>query len=114
MLAEDRTSFSRIVRWTTGHAFLQVQNQRAGQEVDPTCRLCGLAPEKADHILRDCPALGALRHECFGSYFWQKDQEWEMGGLIKFLSDERVLSLEDNEEDSTELAGYISDDMETR
>ena len=115
MLAQDRVSFSRTVRWITGHAFLQVQNQRAGQEVDPECRLCGQSPEKADHILRECPALGPLREECFGFHLWRDGQEWEMGGLIKFLSDDRVLRLEDSEDGSMDDGGgYISDDMEAR
>ena len=70
----------------SGHAFLRVQDQRAGQDVDPLCRLCGLAPEKADHgVLRDCPALENLRADCFGSHIWTEGQEWEIGGLLKFL-----------------------------
>ena len=94
----------------TGHAFLQVQNQRAGQEVDPLCRLCGSAPERADHVLRECPALGVLRAECFGMHLWQIGQEWEVGGLIRFLSDERVLSLEDSEEDGLPGTGWPDSD----
>ena len=114
ILSLDRPLFSRVVRWVTGHAFLQVQNQRAGQDVDATCRLCNSAPEKADHILRECPALGSLRAECFGGHIWQDGQQWEVGGLAKFLSDDRVLNLEVQEDVSPQSTDYHSDDTEAR
>ena len=49
-----REKFSAIVRWLTGHAFLRLQNHRAGMSDTPTCRGCGEADERADHVLLQC------------------------------------------------------------
>ena len=70
-----------------------------GISEDDTCRLCALAPEKADHILRQCPALNQLRWESFGKFQLAAGDPWEVKGLTRFLQDERVRSLEDSEED---------------
>ena len=93
LLALDREAFSRCIRWLTGFAFLQAPNALRGLTEDDNCRLCAIAPEKADHILRQCPALNQLRWESFGKF------HWEVKGLARFLQAERVRSLEDSEED---------------
>ena len=54
LLAMGREKFSAIVRWLTGHAFLRLQNHRAGMSDTPTCRGCGEADERADHVLLQC------------------------------------------------------------
>ena len=56
ILALPRDTFSRVVRWLTGHAFLRLQNFRADSSVTPmsVCRYCSRRPERADHIMLKC------------------------------------------------------------
>ena len=96
-----REDFSRAVRWLTGFAFLRDPNARINgdeAEEDDRCRLCAQAPEKADHVLRECPALQQLRWECFGAYHLDPGMAWEVAAVIKFLADPRVSSLEDSDD----------------
>ena len=103
-----------MLRWLTGHAFLRLQNFRAGTTALSVCRLCGRKPERADHILLECPRLSNLRVDCFGSAYIDVDvdderPDWRVGDLLKFLSAEVVASLEEEEpRDSTE--GFSSEE----
>ena len=95
-----RVEFSRAIRWLTGHTFLRLQNFRAGMTALSVCRLCGRKPERADHILLECPRLSGLRTSSFGAAYIDTDKErpsWEVGDLMKFLSAEWVLNLEEEE-----------------
>ena len=101
--------------WLTGFALLRSMNAAVGLEESADCRLCHQAPEKADHILRDCPALLQHRWECFGAYQLAVDAEWEVSALCRFLRDERVSNLEDSEVDGSDPpAEYTSEDDELR
>ena len=91
-----------MVRWLTGHAFLRLQDFRAGVEAISVCRLCAAEPERADHILLACPRLAVLRRDCFRSTAVdEQSPEWEVSQLLKFLQDPRVSSLEDREREET-------------
>ena len=64
------------------------------------CRLCGRKPERADHILLECPRLSGLRTDCFGSVYIDTDEErpnWEVGDIVKFISAPGVVDLEEEE-----------------
>ena len=101
----DRVDFSRAIRWLTGHTFLRLQNFRAGTTAMSVCRLCGRKPERADHILLECPRLSGLRINCFGAAYIDTDEEkpsWEVGDLMKFLSVDWVRSLEEEEPGNSE------------
>ena len=72
-------------------------------------------PEKADHVLRECPRLNQLRWECFGALQLTSETEWEVSALCRFLKDDRVSTLEDSGETGGNPPGdYISDDEELR
>ena len=71
--------------------------------------------EKADHILRECPALNQHRWECFGAFQLVGNVEWEVSALTQFLQDERVRTLEDSEStDDGPPPDYTSDEAELR
>ena len=98
LLSKNREDFSRAVRWLTGFAFLRAPNNVRGDTDQDICRLCAQAAEKADHVLQSCPALNQLRRESFGTFqMVPGGMEWEVSSLIKFLSDERVQALEEDE-----------------
>ena len=99
LLGLDRNDFSRCIRWLTGFAFLRSKNFQLGLDDGDICRICAQAPEKAEHIFRECPALNQHRWECFGVFQLAPGVEWEVQSLLKFLADERVRSLEDSAED---------------
>ena len=101
ILALGRVNFGRVIRWLTGHVFLRLQNFRAGTSAISVCRLCGQKPERADHILLECPRLGELRMDCFGSAYIDTDEErpdWEVGDLLEFLAAAGVANLEEEED----------------
>ena len=103
------------MRWLTGFAFLRGPNanSNAEAEADTDCRMCAGAVEKADHLLRECPALDHLREECFGTSKLAGNDRWEISSLVKFLSDESIKSLEDPEE-PIEQGDYTSEEEELR
>ena len=93
----------------TGHAFLGLQNFRCGLEPTSVCRLCGLVPERADHLLLECPRLSTLRSDCFRSWVPSPSPRWEVDWIVKFVEDDRVLSLEEDHEDPDQ-SGHDTDD----
>ena len=100
LLKLGREDLSRVVRWTSGHAFLQMQNHRAGLADSNVCRTCGEAPERADHVLLECGPLATWRSTCFQTWVVHNEEpDWQVGWLLKFLSKESVRGLEDDEGD---------------
>ena len=99
------------MRWLTGHTFLKLQNFRCGIETTSVCRLCGLVPERADHILLECPKLNVLRAECFRTWDTGPNPHWEVDWILKFLEDGVVEHLEESElaEDGAEANGDEED-----
>ena len=116
IISLDREAFSRLIRWLSGFAFLRGLGAKINGEDgdDDSCRLCEEAVEKADHILRECPALNQHRWDCFGTYQLSSGMGWEVMAVHKFLSDQRVRSLEDSDPDDTGQDAYESSDAELR
>ena len=98
LLSFSRPRFSRIVRWLTGHAYLGLQNFRCGSEPTSTCRLCGQVPERADHLLLECPRLAVLRSDCFKTWEPSRNPRWEVDWIAKFVESPPVLRLESRED----------------
>ena len=118
LLSLSRSTFSRAVRWITGHAFLGLQNFRCGSEATSACRLCGLVPERADHLLLECPKLAVLRSDCFRVWEPARNPRWEVDWIVKFVESPTVLRLEsrqdclsggDDDDDDGEGAGADPD-----
>ena len=112
ILALGRATFSIIVRWLTGHAFLRMQNHRAGMSDTPTCRACGATEERADHVLLSCDAYHRERMECFlTTNIDPLEPTWEVDRVVKFLQRPRIADLE-QEENPAEAGdrGQSSDD----
>ena len=57
--------------------------------------MCGLVPERADHILLECPRLLGLRAECFRTWIPGESPNWEVDRLLKFLESDAVKDLEE-------------------
>ena len=105
LLSLSRPTFSRVIRWLTGHAFLGLQNFRCGLELSSHCRLCGLVPERADHLLLECPRLANLRATCFRTWNTSDDPQWEVDWIVRFVEDPVVLRLESGDADEEEDDG---------
>ena len=116
-MALPRDTFSRVVRWLTGHAFLRLQNFRADSTVTPNsvCRYCSCRPERADHILLKCVRLRLLSAECFGPWDLSRTRpEWELSQVLKFLASPKILALEDQEQEARNLDFWEPTDSEAR
>ena len=114
LLSLPRDEFSRAVRWLTGHAFLGLQDFRAGTVAVSVCRLCALVPERADHLLLECPGLSNTRTECFGAFGPRVDNdEWEIGEFLRYL--ERIGAAEmEKSPDAAETSEGDSDEEAQR
>jgi ribonuclease HI len=97
ILKQSRPTFSRLVRWLTGHAFLRLQNFRADPNVtsQSLCRLCRMVPERADHLLLHCPRLLHVRRNSFQTNNIDTSQpSWQVRHILTFLRDSVVSTLE--------------------
>jgi hypothetical protein len=61
---------------------------------NPTCWLCEMADETPLHIIRDCEALGHLRHYHFLEFLQNTPPEWKVQHLIQFLNHTHIINLE--------------------
>ena len=86
-------SFSRLIRWLTGHCFLNRQNNLADpvKFPDPICSLCHEEPERAIHVLAFCPVLSYERMSSFGCITQPPiDPCWSVNQMLTFLNVKRV------------------------
>lgn len=68
LLRLKRRDLKAIVGLLTGFAPLRFHLNRTGVTQQTTlCRLCEEADETATHIIYECPALTARRHNLFGA-----------------------------------------------
>jgi len=87
ILSLDRVEIGLIIRWLTGHNFLR----RHSKIVDPhrfavdTCRLCGLEPESAAHIISECMALDFNRLATLRATHLPLPYSWDLFRLLRFL-----------------------------
>jgi ribonuclease HI len=112
ILMQDRETFSRLVRWLTGHAFLRLQNFRATPNVTPqsVCRLCKQVPERADHLLLHCPCLRYLRANSFQSNNIDTSKpSLRVNHILTFTQDPIVYRME-YPEITVEVDPYDADD----
>lgn len=99
----DKSTFSALVRWISGHCFLKRHNYLIRQNVitesdeatDPLCRLCEDELETPQHLVTECPCLINLRLNCFGVRLSDPlNPTWDVRGLITFLKDPLIQALE--------------------
>ena len=109
----DRVSFSMVVRWLTGHAFLGLQNFCCGSVAISFCRICGQVPERADHLLLRCPGLHQLRAEVFRSWGLEHPPQWEVDWILRFLQNERVEHMEDPTNTPEDISGRTDSEEES-
>ena len=99
LIKENRTNFSRLVRWITGHNFLKRHNAIINPDnQDLLCRYCSLEPETSSHLVTDCEVLCHVRAEAFNTHFLSTTEPyWQPHNLIKFINDNSVKDLEQDE-----------------
>jgi ribonuclease HI len=88
-----------LIRNVTGHNFMQYHRHNVHNWIDPECRLCQQADEESNHVIRDCPAIVALRLKYFGESYLEKDWAWEPAHLLAFLQDPEIAILEADPEE---------------
>ena len=108
-----------MVRWLTGHAFLGLQDFRAGTTAISVCRLCGQVPERADHVLLDCPRLAQQRLDILGGATLDKrNLEWEVNSVLRFMketgAEDMEGSLENVDEEELDVVQDEVDDAPLR
>jgi ribonuclease HI len=96
LLTYKRAAFSRMVRYITGHVYLNKQNWlvSANDDMSSLCRLCNQAAERASHIIQDCEPIWRLRMDHFGSPFLPSIPYWSINQLHGFLSEPSIMMLE--------------------
>jgi hypothetical protein len=93
MLRQQKKVLGTLIRYITGHCYLNYHQSLQQPGISPICRLCGTDREESQHIIRSCPSLISLRLTCL----WQRTitEEWCLQGLIDFLTSPQVEILED-------------------
>ena len=82
-------------------------------EATSSCRLCGMVPERADHLLHECPRLASLGSQCFKTWEPSPNPRWEIDWVTKFVEDDLVMPLEESAamvEEDPDLSGHGTDD----
>jgi hypothetical protein len=85
----------------TGFAFLLRQSAIVNQSRNPplgdvSCRLCGEDDETPIHVICDCGHFITHRLDTIGVHQMpEKNPEWDMESLVKFLQLEEIILLED-------------------
>ena len=98
-LQNPREIVGRMVRFLTGHAFLQnaiVFHGIAPPPGDISCRLCEdiFSDETPHHIITECDRLCMWRGETLGAYILDEFPEWDVLSLRKFLNHKLIILLE--------------------
>ena len=101
ILSHPREVVSRVVRFTTGHAFLRRQNAVVFHGFSPppgdiSCRLCEdpVMDETPHHLITECEALVFRRMDIFGTDFLDEFPPWKPEELIRFLENKDIILLE--------------------
>jgi ribonuclease HI len=99
LLKLNRTLYSRVVRWITGHNFLKRHMslcQGKDEYISPYCRLCKLKRETSGHLLTTCEAARPQRHKYFGAHVLDSQAPtWTPSQMMSFLQYETFQHLED-------------------
>jgi hypothetical protein len=101
LLKHARSTVGRIVRFLTGFAFLLRQSTIVNQSRNPpledvSCRLCGEDDETPIHVICDCGHFLTHRLDTIGVHEMpEKNPEWDMESMVKFLQLEEIILFED-------------------
>jgi hypothetical protein len=101
LLKHARSTEGRIVRFLTGFALLLRQSTIVNQSRNPplgdvSCRLCGEDDETPIHVICDCGHFLTHRLDTIGVHQMpEKNPEWDMESMAKFLQLEEIILFED-------------------
>ena len=101
LMSLSRPTVGRMARFHTGFAFLRrhaaiVAQGRSPPLGDVSCRLCEEDQETPIHIICDCGHFVTHRLDTIGVHQMpEKDPEWDIESMVKFLQLEEIILLED-------------------
>ena len=99
LLSQPRDILSRAVRFLTGHCFLRRQRILTKMPAPSIyCRYCGNAPERAIHILTECPFFQPYRITHLGTPTLSPTAPlWLPRNLLALLACPRISDMEKDE-----------------
>jgi hypothetical protein len=101
LMKHTRPTVGRTARILSGFPFFQKQSAIIAQSRNPplgdvSCRNCGEDDETGIHIICDCGHFVQHRLNTIGVHQMPEDKpEWDMESMIKFLSTEEIILMED-------------------
>ena len=100
-----RDLFGLACRWLTGHCFLRRHSKLLNDEefLTSLCRFCEREDETPEHIIGHCDEFYRLRMDAFQSMNLDDPPVWKPDQLIKFLKNDRISSLEFQEDHNSAL-----------
>jgi ribonuclease HI len=106
----DRTTLGLYIQFTTGHNFMLRHQHIIDQMTDPSCRLCGMAPESSWHIFAECIGTQGPRMEVWGKLkFDQPIVKWRPSEIVKFIKSPIVRWLMDPNAALLPPPGHMAD-----
>ena len=87
----DRYMLGLVCQFITGFSNLSYMTNKKDNRIDPTCRLCGNAEEKAWHLITDCEALERTSRNIMEML--HDDSTWSVDELVTFLKTPQVARL---------------------
>ena len=90
LLNNTKDTFGRVVRWVTGHNFLNRHKNLLDPDtyLDKYCRFCFYDEETSWHLAAECGAFNTLRFKHFDRYQLLQNPEWTGRDLSNFLQEE--------------------------
>lgn len=105
LVLQTRSTYSRLVRFLTGHCFLRAQNFKLGISYSPLCRVCGNDNETPVDLISDCDPLCHKRWRIFDNYLLcTVKPDWSVRQIAKFTALPIIKRLDETLEDSSNLS----------
>jgi hypothetical protein len=103
----NREECGEMLRFLTGHNFLNRHQSLVDGTTSPLCRLCEEDEETSYHLTAECPVLQTQRKEVFGSEFLVFDKECSMERRLQDFSPMVSSSLQTAFGDMTSLIEWV-------
>ena len=100
LLNNSKKHYGTIVRWITGHNFLNRHRHIINPQQQPTaeCRHCNSREETSWHIAAECGKFNSLRFKHFNQYQLNSPPLWTGPDLANFLKDKNIELMEQDQD----------------